>query len=132
MPHLIVDYSANLEETTDIAGLCEALRARAVSLEAFPEAGVRVRAFKANHVAIADGDPAHGYIDISVRIREGRSQEVKEQVAAALFDAAKAHLADVIALHPVMVSLEVREIDARLAPKINTVRNWIERKSENG
>ncbi len=132
MPHLIIDYSANLETVADISGLCEALRIRASSLRALPESGVRVRAFKADHVAIADGDPAHGYVDISVRLREGRPQEVKEQVAASLFDAAKTYLADVIAAQPVMVSLEVREIDAKLAPKINTVGGWIERKARNG
>lgn len=127
MPHLAIDYSANLEDVADIQGLCEALRVRAASLEAFPEAGVRVRAFRADHVSIADGDPVHGYIDISVRLREGRSQEVKEQAATELFDAAKAHLAEAISMRPVMVSLEVREINARLAPKINTVQSWIEK-----
>jgi len=65
-------------------------------------------------------------------VREGRPHEVKERVATALFDAAKTHLADVIGTLPVMVSLEVREIDARLAPKINTVRDRIEGKSGDG
>ena len=132
MPHLIIDYSANLEEIVDMEGFCEALRDRAAGLEALPMAGVRVRAFKADHVSIADGDSAHGYVDISVRMREGRSQRVKEQVAAALFEAAEGYLADVIARRSVMVSLEVREINACLAPKVSTVRNWIERNSEDG
>ena len=132
MPHLIVDYSANLEQAADIAGLCEALRACAANLEAFPKTGIRVRAFQADHVSIADGNPEHGYVDISVRLREGRPKEVKEHAAATLFEAVKAHLAEVIATRPVMVSLEVREIDAKLAPKINTVRSWIERNTKHG
>ncbi len=132
MPHLIIDYSANLEDVADIAGLCAVLRHRAASLEAFPMAGVRVRALRADHVSIADGDPIHGYVDISVRMREGRSQQVKEQVATVLFEAAKEHLAETMAKRPVAVSLEVREINACLAPKVSTVRSWIERTSGDG
>ncbi len=132
MPHLIIDYSANLEEVADIAGLCAVLRERAAGLEAFPMAGVRVRAIRADHVSIADGNPIHGYVDISVRMREGRSEQVKEQVATELFEAAKVCLAETMAKRPVTVSLEVREINASLAPRVSTVRSWIERNSGDG
>ena len=128
MPHIMIDYSANLEPDADIAGLCEVLRRTAAALEAFPEAGVRVRAFAADHYAIADGHPENGYIDISVRLREGREPAVKEAAVAALFEAARAHLAGVIATRPVMLSMEMRDIDARLAPKLNTVREWMEKR----
>lgn len=132
MPHLTIDYSANIEAAADIAGLCEALRACAAALDIFPETGVRVRAFRADHCAIADGDPENGYIDISVRLREGRVQAVKAAATAALFDAAKAHLTPVLSTRPVLLSLEMREIDARLAPKLNTLRERIEVRRTNG
>ena len=128
MPHIMIDYSSNLEPDADMAGLCDVLRRTAAALEAFPEAGVRVRAFAADHYSIADGHPDNGYIDISVRLREGREQAVKEAAVAALFEAAKLHLADVIQTRPVMVSMEMRDIDARLAPKLNTVREWMEKR----
>ncbi|MCP3972599.1 MAG: 5-carboxymethyl-2-hydroxymuconate Delta-isomerase [Rhodobacteraceae bacterium] len=129
MPHLTIDYSANLETAADIAGLCDHLRRTAARLEIFPETGVRVRAFRADHVSIADGDPEHGYIDISVRLREGRPQAAKQAAAAALFEAARDYLADMLATRPVMLSLEMRDVDAKLAPKMNTVRDWIARKA---
>ena len=132
MPHLSIDYSANLEPVADIAGLCEALRATAAGLDVFPESGVRVRAFRADHYAIADGDPENGFIDISVRLREGRAQDVKEAATAALFAAAKAHLTQVIATQPILLSLEMREIDATLAPKLNTISDRIEAKRAHG
>jgi len=118
----MIDYSGNLEPEADIAGLCEMLRARAAALDVFPQAGVRVRAVKVDHYAIADGNPENGFIDISVRLREGRSQEVKEATTAALFDVVTAHLATLLDRRKVAVSLELREIDARLAPKVNTIR----------
>lgn len=128
MPHLMIDYSGNVEPLADIAGLCEALRVAAGNMDVFPQSGVRVRAFRADHYAIADGDPDYGYIDISVRLREGRPQDVKETATAALFEVARAHLAPVIAARPVMLSLEMRDIDALLAPKLNTIADYMEGK----
>ncbi len=128
MPHIIVEYSANLGQAADIAGLCEALRACAAAQEIFPETGVRVRALQCDIYAIADGDPANGFIDISVRLREGRPLEARQAATAALFAAAEAHLAALLDSAPVMLSLEMRNIDAALSPKRNTVRDHIERK----
>lgn len=126
MPHVIVDYSANLEDA-DIGGLCDALRVATAAQPIFPADGVRVRAHRADHWSIADGAPGHGFVDISVRLRAGRALEDRKAATEAIFAAAKAHLAGVIAARPVMVSLEMRDIDADLAPKVNTVRDWIPR-----
>ena len=131
MPHIIIDYSANLEPAADIAGLCEGLRKTAAALDVFPMTGVRVRAIRADHYAIADGDPGHGYIDISVRLRAGRTPEARKAATAALFATAKAHLADLIATRPVMLSMEMRDIDPEVSPKINTVAEYIERARAN-
>lgn len=129
MPHINIDYSANLEEGANIFGLCEVLRQCAASLEIFPETGVRVRAYRADHYAIADGNPEHGFIDISVRLREGRPQDAKEHATAILFEAARNHLDELLETRPVMLSMEMRDIDAKLAPKVNTVRDWIATKN---
>ncbi len=56
MPHFKIDYSANLETHVDMAGLCQHIRATAAGIETFPMAGIRVRAVRADHYAIADGN----------------------------------------------------------------------------
>ena len=130
MPHIEIDYSGNLEPDVNIATLCDRLRKTAAALAIFPETGVRVRAHRADVYSIADGNPMHAYMDISVRLREGRAQADKEDAVAALFEAAKSELADVLKARPIMLSMEMRDIDARLAPKVNTVKDWI--KGSNG
>ena len=124
MPHVVLDYSANLEADADIAGLCAALRDAAAKCPALPEAGIRVRAFRADHCAVANGDPQNAYADISVRLRGGRDPETRKQIAADLFAAARNHLAPVVASRRIALSLEVREIDPdpELSPKLNTIR----------
>jgi 5-carboxymethyl-2-hydroxymuconate isomerase len=122
MPHITIQYSANIEPRADIQAFCEALRAAAASLDIFPADGVRVRALRSEYYAIADGNPDNAFVDISVRLREGRALAARQRATEALFAAAKEFLADVIATQPIMLSMEMRNIDAELAPKLNTIR----------
>ena len=122
MPYIHIDYSANLDAALDMGAFCEALRAAAARVEAFPMPGIRVRAVRVDHWAIADGDPKHGFVDISVRLREGRPQAVKEAAIAHLFEAARAFLAPVMATRSIALSAEMRDIDAALSPKTGTIR----------
>ena len=122
MPHFMIEYSGNLDGVVDVSGLCEAIRAAAAGIEAFPVPGIRVRAFRADHFAMADGDPKHGFIDISIRLREGRPQEVKEAATQAIFAAAEAFLEPVLKSRSLALSVEMRDIDASLSPKTGTVR----------
>ncbi|WP_171102209.1 5-carboxymethyl-2-hydroxymuconate isomerase [Ruegeria sp. HKCCD7255] len=126
MPHIHVEYSGNLEGVVDMSALCEAIRQRAVQIEALPMPGLRVRAVRVDHYAIADGDPKHGFVDISVRIREGRPDPVKQDVVTQIFEAARDFLGPVMAKHPVALSAELRDIDARYSPKCGTIRDHLE------
>lgn len=125
MPHIRVEYSANLEAHADIAALCEALRVAGLETGIFPLAGIRVRAARCDAYAIADGDLANIFVDISIRLRGGRPQEAKEAATAHVFAAARAFLTPVIESQPIMLSLEMRDIDPALSPKLNTVRDHL-------
>ena len=126
MPHLMIDYSANVEPDVDIGAFCDTLRDAAASMDAFPLAGVKVRAVRVDHYAIADGNPEHGFIDISVRIREGRDMETKQNAAQKIFDAANEFVADVMQRRSLALSLELRDIDAALSPKSGSIRKYLE------
>ena len=126
MPHLMIDYSANVEPDVDLGGLCNTLRDVAASIDAFPLAGVKVRAVRVDHYAIADGNPEHGFIDISVRIREGRDMETKQNAAQKIFEAANEFVADVMQRRSLALSLELRDIDAALSPKSGSIRKYLE------
>ena len=126
MPHFQIDYSANLEEVIDMSALCEAIRAAAAQIETFPTPGIRVRATRVNHVAMADGDAKHGFIDLSVRLREGRPDDVKKDAIARVFAALKDFAAPAMETHSIALSAEMRDIDAALSPKFGNVRDHME------
>lgn len=125
LPHFTIEYSANLDGDLDVAAFCEVIRAAAAEIETFPTAGIRVRAFRAEHFAIADGDGKHAFIDMSIRLREGRTQDVKEDATARIFAAAEAFVAPIMAQRSLALSLEMREINASLSPKTGTIRDHI-------
>ena len=125
MTHITIDYSANLEPEVDIAALCDLLRRAAIETGEFPVAGVRVRAFAASHVSIADGNPDHGYIDIGVRLRGGRDLATRERATAHIFAAAEEFLAPVMARRSLALSLEMRDIDPALSPKTGSIRDHL-------
>lgn len=125
MPHIQIDYSPNLETRMDMAGLCRCLRDAAAATGVLPVAGLRVRATACSHVVIADGNPAHAFLDISVRLRAGRTTEDKARATAEIFAAAETFCAQVLAASSLMLSFEMRDIDPALSPKTSSIRRYL-------
>lgn len=119
MPHLFIDYAPGIEDRADIPGLCRALRDAMVATGIFPPGGIRVRAHRADHCAIADGEGDYGYADMVLRLGAGRSAEARAAVAEAVYAAAEAHLGPRIGAMPFMLSLELVEIDPAFS-----IRRW--------
>ena len=125
MPHIILEYSANLKNRLDMAALCHALKDAAAATGVFPPAGIRVRAHVADHVVIADGDPGHGFVDITLRLAAGRDAAAKACATDAVFDAAREFTAELMASAPFMLSLELREIDPEYSRKTSSIRDYL-------
>ncbi len=126
MPHFQIDYSGNLDAVIDMGAVCEAIRAEAARIDAFPLAGIRVRARRVDHFAIADGNPEHGFIDLSVRLRAGRPVAVKKDAITRIFAALRAAVAPAMATRSIALSAEMRDIDPDLSPKSGTIRDHLE------
>lgn len=126
MPHFHIEYSANLESLVDMAQLCEAVRAKAATIDTFPMAGIRVRATRVDHVAIANGNPKHGFVDLSVRLREGRPHDVKRDAISQIFAVLTDFMAPSMETLSVALSAEMRDIDADLSPKFGNIRDHLE------
>ena len=56
MPHFTIEYSANLDGRVDMGAVVELVRKEAVATGIFPLGGIRVRAVRCEHYAIANGD----------------------------------------------------------------------------
>lgn len=125
VPHIQIDYSANLETRLDIPGLLAVLRDAAVESGVFALAGIRVRATACTHVLIADANPDHAFLDISVRLRGGRTLEARKAATDLIFARALTYCADVMESSSFMLSFEMRDIDPELSPKDSSIRNYL-------
>lgn len=125
MPHFQIDYSPNLEPRLDVAELCRVVAQAAADTGVFPVAGIRVRATACTHVVMADGNPDHAFLDLSVRLRAGRTDEVKQAATAAIFDAMEAFCAPVMESSSFMLSMEMRDIDPALSRKASSIRSYL-------
>ncbi len=128
MPHIIVEYSANLEPDLDLAALLAGLHDSALATGVFPVGGLRTRAARRDAFVIADRDPANGFVHIVLRIGHGRDLATKQAAASRIFDAVKAQLAPLFERTPLAISLEVQEIDADLSFKHNNLHQYVERR----
>lgn len=111
MPHLIVEYSANLEADLAMREVIDALHAAALETGVFPIGGVRVRASRRDIYKVADGHPDNAFIHVQARIGTGRTPEVRAKAAETIFERLKVMTADVYARRPLGLSLEIVEID---------------------
>jgi len=115
MPHLRIDYTANLDATADMGGLCQTLAATLLALRhddgspLFPLAGTRVMAWPAPHFAVADGQPDRAFISLNLLITPGRSPAIIQRAGEALLASCKAHLAPVFEAHAVGLTLQIDE-----------------------
>lgn len=87
--------------------------------------GIRVRGYRAEHYSIANGDNQHAFLDLSIRLREGRPQDKKEAATQEIFDAIKAFMQPALKQYSIALSMEMRDINASLSPKTGTIREHL-------
>ena len=92
MPHIIVEYSGNLDNALDVPGLLNALHQAMIETGVADTAAIRTRAIRLEHFCIADRDPNNGFVQITVRMREGRPKEAYQKVGESLMAAAESNL----------------------------------------
>jgi 5-carboxymethyl-2-hydroxymuconate isomerase len=125
VPHLIVEYSANLEGQLKLDGLLDALHAEALETGIFPLGGLRVRAFRADHYRIADLHPDNAYVHVTALVGAGRPLDVRERAAAQLFDRIRTELASLSEAGPLAISFNMQEFDAVLNFKHNNLHRYV-------
>lgn len=121
MPHFTLEYSANLDGKVDFDALCRVILKTALGTGLFELGAPRVRAFRAEHYAIADDLPENAFIDMQLRMGAGRSAEDKKAAGEAIFAAVTGHLSTLFATPHFALSLEIREIDPDLSWKKNAI-----------
>jgi len=121
MPHFTIEYSANLDDRVDMAKMVEVVRKAAVETGIFPLGGIRVRAIKCEHYAIADGQPQLGFLDMVLRLGEGRDLATRKKAGEHVFKALSAFLDPVFAQSKCALSFDMQINDKETSWKRNNI-----------
>jgi 5-carboxymethyl-2-hydroxymuconate isomerase len=128
LPHLIVEYSANIEDRIALDALLETLHTCALGTGVFPLGGLRVRAHRADAYRIADKAPENGFVHVTALIGHGRPLDVRQRAAEQLFGALTAHLDELYASSALAISLNVQEFHPVLNFKKNNLHEYVKRR----
>jgi 5-carboxymethyl-2-hydroxymuconate isomerase len=109
MPHLIIEYSANVAGHVDIDGLVGALHDAALASGIADLDALRTRAVPRDHYAVADRHPDNAFVAVTARLGAGRSLDDQQRLLGTLIDTLDQTLG--AAGDTMMLSVEYQEID---------------------
>ena len=132
MPHFTLEYSANLDARLDIGKVVEIVRKAAVETGIFPLGGIRVRSVRCEHYAIADGQPDFGFLDMVLRLGEGRDLAARKKAGEHIFKALSAHLDPVFAAAKFALSFDMQINDKETSWKRNNIHEALKAEAAHG
>ena len=126
MPHIVVEYSANLEDHIDVGDLLRSIHAAAASHALVPLAGLRTRAMKREQYVVANGDARNLFVAVIARLNGDRGQESLLEIRDLLMAVCSDSLRQIREEQPLALSVEVQAIDAAMRINDNSIRDHYE------
>ncbi|MCE9664700.1 5-carboxymethyl-2-hydroxymuconate Delta-isomerase [Halomonas sp. M5N1S17] len=117
MPHLRLEYSPGLAQRADIGAVCRAAYEAMKATGIFPLAGIRVRAYAADHCIVADDLAENDFAALTLSVGAGRDKPALQAAGERIFAAVQAALAEPLATPHFALSLEIRVMDPDLSWK---------------
>jgi 5-carboxymethyl-2-hydroxymuconate isomerase len=121
LPHVTMEYSANLEALADIALICRLAKSAMMETGLFELGAVRVRAVRCEAYAIADELPENAFLAVLVRIGAGRTIDEKKRVGEALNAVLTQALTRLLDRPHFALSVDIVENDPALSWKKNAI-----------
>jgi 5-carboxymethyl-2-hydroxymuconate isomerase len=113
MPHLTLEYTANLE--FDIQLLLTLLHEELVATGAVNLKGIKSRAICHTVYRIADGDPNYAFVHVNLLIREGRPLEIQKEAAQRVMEVLKTTFGQRFESGHLSLSVDIKEMREGIA-----------------
>lgn len=141
MPHLKIEYTANLDALDGGRGmalLCQALAREIIAFKddrgqaVFPAVGTRVLAYPAPCYAVVPEQPDFAFVYLNLRITPGRDAALVQAAGEALLSVTRRHFAQLVSEQPVGITLHIDEHQPVYEGKHGSLRQVLEQRSSNG
>lgn len=110
MPHITFEYTENLLEKNNLTPAMEGISS--ILVESLPAslASCKSRIILLENYLIGDGDHLNAFIHLGVKIKSGRTDEVKSKTAQKLLDHLVSYFKQSLAEKNLSISVEIAEI----------------------
>jgi 5-carboxymethyl-2-hydroxymuconate isomerase len=132
MPHFTIEYSANLDTRVDMGKLVELVRKAAVETGVFPIGGIRVRAIRCEHYAIANGEANFGFLAMVLRLGEGRDLATRKAAGEHIFKVLSSYLEPVFSSSKFALSFDMQINDKETSWKRNNIHDALKTEAAHG
>ncbi len=129
MPHVIIEYSSNIEQLVDVQALLISVHEAALASRAVPSDALRTRLEPRLSYLIADAYADNAFVAVTARLGPGRTPDEKHALMTVLLTAVESALGAAAA--NAMLSVELQEIDAEFRVNKNNLRTAIADRSPN-
>ncbi len=121
MPHITIEYSANVGQRTDVDALVRRVHEAVLDTGVVPLDGLRTRAREATCYLVGDGHPDNGFVAVFARLASGRPPDKRSEILQVIADTVADQLGE--ATDRTMISAEYIEIAPEMRVNLNFVRN---------
>ncbi len=104
MPHCIIEYAKELEQSVSASELIDRVHAGAVACGLFQETDIKTRAVAYEHFRTGTGTAP--FIHVSMKILSGRTEQQKKHATQAVLDKLEA-----LSVSPLSLTVEVRDME---------------------
>jgi 5-carboxymethyl-2-hydroxymuconate isomerase len=121
MPHCILEYSANVVDTPDVAGLLRELHQRLAATGQFKLEDLKSRAIRHEAFAVGDGDPNRAFIALEICIFGGRDSATKRRIAEPATELLRAAFPRTLQERQCSITVRVSDIDRDSYQRIGNI-----------
>lgn len=111
MPHLILEYSDSLTPHVPMDVLLAGLHKHFASFDTIPLEDTKTRAKSYAHFVVGSHGRQKAFMHLTILMMKGRPQALRTQIGDAMVAFLQAKLAHLPAQLPVVVSVEIREME---------------------
>ena len=110
MPHLVLEYSANVPDRPDLKRVLLDLHEALMASALFERKDLKSRTVRHDVFAVADGAEDRAFVALSIAILDGRPDEVKAAVSEAALDVLIRAFPKLVAGGRGALSVEIRDL----------------------
>ena len=110
MPHLVLEYSANVECPPELSRLFGQLHDILAETGGIRRANCKSRARIAQPYLVGSGGEADAFVHLEIRFLEGRPAEVKQAIGEASLDLLQAWFQDPLQRLELQITVEIQDI----------------------